>query len=95
MSFIDIPIKHRRKLLFNPHPLLFLLILLPRSPLNSWPFRNPLNPLQQMRKPLHILLTKPSKLPPFDPRPGTDIRNAVFTLAVACEIFAWGTGVFA
>ena len=48
-----------------------------------------------MRKPLHILLTKPSKLPPLDPRPGTDIRNAVFAFAVAGEVLAWGTGVFA
>ena len=76
-------------------PILLLLIFLPNPPLDSRPFRNPLNPLQQMRKRLHLLFRKASKLPSLNPRPGADIRYAVFAFAVTGEVFAWGTGVFA
>ena len=69
-------------------PLLLQSILLPHPPLNSRPFRNPLNPLQQMRKRLHLLFRKPSKFPPFNPRPSADIRYAVFAFTVAGEVFA-------
>ena len=76
-------------------PILLLLILLPHPPLNSRAFRNPLNPLQQMRERFHILMTETREFPTFNPRPGADICNAVFAFAVTGEVFAWGTGVFA
>lgn len=80
---------------WKDHAILLQLILLPRPPLNSRPFRNPLNPLQQMRKTLHILFTKPREFPTLNPRPGADIRNAVFAFAITGEVLAWSTGVFA
>ena len=44
---------------------------------------------------LHLLFRKPSTFPSLDPRPGADIRYAVFALAVTSEVLAWRTGVFA
>ncbi len=48
-----------------------------------------------MRERLHILFTETSEFPSLNPRPGANIRYAVFAFAVASEVFAWGTGVFA
>ena len=97
MSLIFINSKNGRRLLFQQnHPiLLLLLIFLTNAPLNGRPFSNTINPLQQVRERLHVVLTETGEFPPLDPRPGADIRNAVFALAVTCEVLAWGTGVFA
>lgn len=85
-------------MLFIPHPpytALLLLILLPRPPLHRRPLRNPLNPLQQMRERLHILLREPGELVALDPRPGPDVRDRVLALSFAGEVLARGAGVFA
>ena len=71
------------------------LILLPNPPLHRRPLRNPINPLQQMRKLVHLLLGKPSKLPSLNPRPGADVGDAVFAFSFASEVFARSVGVFA
>lgn len=48
-----------------------------------------------MRERLHILRAKTTEFPRFNPRPSTDVRNGVFALAIAGEVFARGAGIFA
>ena len=48
-----------------------------------------------MRERLHILFREPRELITFHPRPGADICDRVFALAVARYILAWRAGVFA
>ena len=65
------------------------------SPLHSRAFRNTFNPFQQMRERLHIVFSEARKLPPLNPRPGTNIRNGVLPLAITGKIVPRLTGVLA
>lgn len=63
-------------------------VLIPGPPLHSRPLSNPINPLQQMRERLHLLLGKARETPTLHPRPSADISNAVLTLATTCEVLS-------
>ncbi len=41
-----------------------------------------------MRERLHVVLAEAAELPPLDPRPGADVRDRVFALAVAGQVLA-------
>ena len=71
-----------------------LRILLPDAPLHRIPLRDPVNPLQQVRKRSHLLVCEAGPLPPLDPRPSADVADAIFALAVAGEVVARATCVF-
>ena len=62
------------------------LILLPDASFDGRPLCNPVNPLQQMRKLLHILHGQTRIRPPLDPRPCPDIRDTVLALAFAGKV---------
>ena len=50
--------------------------------------RDPVDPRQQMRELLHLLLGHAAELPALDPRPGPNVRDAVLALAGAGEVLA-------
>jgi len=66
---------------------LLLLVFLSNTPLDSGPRRNPINPLHQMWERLHILLREPREASGIDPGPGPNVRNRIFALSVASEVF--------
>jgi len=90
--------RHVSHFLSGPAPgisLLLLLILLPNPSLHRLPLRNAVNPLEQMRKRLHIILREPTELISLDPRPRLDVCDAVLALSVAGKVVAGLAGVFA
>lgn len=56
--------------------------------------RNPIDPLQQMRESLQLLLGEAAEAPSFHPRPGANVRDRVFALAGSGEVFARRARVF-
>ena len=74
--------------------MLIILIRLANPPLDRWTLRNPIDPLQQMRESLQLLLGEAAKAPSFHPRPGANVRDRVFSLAGPGEVFARGARVF-
>lgn len=48
-----------------------------------------------MRERLHVFLAEPTELPALNPRPGSDISDGVFTLAVTGQVLARLAGVLA
>jgi hypothetical protein len=74
---------------------LLLHILIPNPPLHGIPGSNPINPFQQMREWLHLILSKASPLPTLHPRPSLNICHGVFTLAGASEPIARAVAVLA
>lgn len=61
-------------------------IRLPNPPLHRRPRGNPIHPLEQMRERLHLLLRKPTPLPPFHPRPRLHVRQTILTLPFTRQI---------
>lgn len=65
--------------------LFLLLVLLANPPLHRRSHRNAIDPLQQMREGLHILLLGESReLIALDPRPRADISDGVLPPTIAC-----------
>jgi hypothetical protein len=80
-------VKHQHTLRYpSLSNLLWQGILLPNPPLNRWPFRNPINPLEQARELAHFFLRKPGPLPPLHPSPCPNIRNAVFPFPLSNQV---------
>ena len=72
-----------------------LRVRLANALLHSGSRRNAVNPLQEVREVLHLFLSEPTTFPTLDPWPGTDVCNGILALAVASEVFARLSGVFA
>ena len=76
-------------------PQLIRLILLARSLLHRRPLRNAINPLQQMRQLLHLLLWHARELPAFHPWPRRYISDTILPLPVTREVIPRLSRVFA
>lgn len=51
--------------------------------------RNTVDPFQQVRELIHLLLCEPCPLPAFDPRPCPDISDRILSLAFAGQVISW------
>ena len=65
-----------------------LRVLVADSPFHGRPLRDMVDPFQQMGEGLHVFLAEPAELPALDPRPGADIGDGVFALAVPGQVLA-------
>lgn len=70
-------------------------VLVPRSPLHSRPLRDSVNPFQKMRERRHLLLGETRHLPALDPRPGSNISDAVLALPTPRKVLSRLAGIFA
>lgn len=80
---------------FNLGRLTLQVILLANASLHRRPFRDPVDPLEQVRERLHVLLLKAAELPSLYPRPCANVRDAVLTGSVARKEFTRCAAVFA
>ena len=75
---------------------LLQIIRLSNPPLHRRPLGNPIDPLQQMRELIHILLRERRvPVPALDPRPSLHIGNAILALALARKVVFGVAAVFA
>ena len=70
-------------------------IKVPGAPLDRRSLGNSINPLQEMRERLHVLLRETGKFPTLNPRPGADVGDGVFAFAFAGKVVSGFAGVFA
>lgn len=77
------------------HNLLLHIVGFTNTPLDCWPGSNSVDPLEQVRKRLHLVLREAGLLPALYPRPSPNISDRVFPLPIAGEIVAWLAGEFA
>lgn len=75
--------------------LLLLLVFLTNALLHGRSLSNSVDPLQQRRESLHLLLCKTTLLPILHPWPCLDICHAVFSFTISGQIVSWFAGVFA
>ena len=70
-------------------------VLIAHPPLDRRPFRDTVDPLEQVREGLHIVLGEARELVALDPGPGADVGDGVLALAVAGQVVAGFAGVLA
>lgn len=70
-------------------------ILIAHPPLDRRSFRDAVDPLEQMREGLHVVLCEARELVALDPGPGADVGDGVLALAVAGQVVARLAGVLA
>lgn len=70
-------------------------VLIAHPPLDRRSFRDAVDPLEQMREGLHVVLCEARELVALDPGPGADVGDGVLALAVAGQVVARLAGVLA